>query len=73
VGIEVKAAVGVGTGEFRGLDALREVTGKRFHRGVVLYAGRESLPFGDGMWAVPMTRLWETGGRARSAKSRERE
>jgi hypothetical protein len=26
--------------------------------GIVLYAGRETLPFGDRMWAVPLEALW---------------
>lgn len=62
VGIEVKAAASVGVRDFRGLEALREVAGKRFHRGVLLYAGREVLPFGSEMWAVPMAGVWQAGG-----------
>jgi predicted AAA+ superfamily ATPase len=61
VGIEVKAAATVAAADFRGLAALREVAGKRFHRGVVLYTGREALPFGSDLWALPMNALWQLG------------
>jgi predicted AAA+ superfamily ATPase len=30
----------------------------RFHRGVVLYCGGETVPFGEGLWAVPIGALW---------------
>ncbi len=69
VGIEVKAAASIAAGDFRGLEALREVTGKRFHRGVLLYAGREVLPFGTEMWALPMPALWRMEGGAHGAES----
>jgi hypothetical protein len=61
VGIEVKAAATVTATDLKGLAALREVVGKRFHRGVVLYTGRESLPFGSNLWALPMSALWQAG------------
>ena len=52
VGIEIKAAATIGSGDFKGLEALHEVAGKRFHRGVVLYTGRETLPFGADLWQL---------------------
>ena len=61
VGVEVKAAATVGAADLKGLTALREVAGKRFHRGVVLYTGREALPFGPGLWALPVSALWQLG------------
>ena len=73
VGIEVKAAAGVGGPDFKGLEALREVAGKRFHRGVVLYTGRETLPFGAGLWAVPLSAVWRIqapGGKRREGTSK---
>jgi predicted AAA+ superfamily ATPase len=60
-GIEVKAAATIGAGDLKGLTALREVAGKRFHRGVVLYTGRETLPFGPDLWALPVSALWQLG------------
>jgi uncharacterized protein len=61
VGIEVKASATVRAGDFRGLKHLRERIGSRLVSGVVLYAGEQTLPFGDGLWALPLSALWETG------------
>jgi hypothetical protein len=58
VGIEVKAAASVGPGDFKGLNALAEMTGKRFVRGVVLYTGERIVPFGSNFLALPMSALW---------------
>jgi predicted AAA+ superfamily ATPase len=58
VGVEIKAAATVGDADFRGLRSLAEMAGKRLRAGVVLYAGRETLPFGERMWAVPLAALW---------------
>jgi len=60
-GIEVKSAATVGASDLKGLTALREVAGRRFHRGVLLYTGRETLPFGSGLWALPVSALWQLG------------
>lgn len=57
-GIEVKAASTVTERDFRGLRRFREMIGKRFHAGVVLYDGEHLLPFGDGLYAVPISALW---------------
>lgn len=61
VGIEVKAAGSLDTRDTAGLLALREDAGKRFHRGIVLYSGREVVPFGPKLHAVPMSALWTLG------------
>jgi predicted AAA+ superfamily ATPase len=58
VGIEVKASASVSAQDFKGLRALAEITGKRFHRGVVLYTGSESVPFGADLFALPAGVLW---------------
>ena len=58
VGVEIKAAATVADGDFRGLHAFADLAGKRLRAGVVLYAGRETLPFGPRMWAVPLEALW---------------
>lgn len=57
-GMEVKAAATVGKSDFTGLEALAEVAGRKFVRGVVLYLGDSVLPFGKDMWAVPISELW---------------
>lgn len=58
VGIEVKASATVGASDFKGLRLFQELTGERFTCGVVLYTGREILPFGPGLWALPLQALW---------------
>jgi predicted AAA+ superfamily ATPase len=58
VGIEVKAASSVSTEDFRGLRFLQQAVGERLRCGVVLYTGRETLPFGPRLWAAPVSALW---------------
>jgi hypothetical protein len=57
IGIEVKAAAGVQASDFKGLRRLREVDGKPYVTGIVLYDGQQTLSFGDGFWAVPLEQL----------------
>jgi hypothetical protein len=45
--------------DFKGLKALAELAGRRFHRGFVLYLGRQAAAFGPKLQAVPLTALWE--------------
>lgn len=59
-GIEVKASATVDAKDFKGLRHLQETERAIFQRGVVLYAGRELVPFGDNLWAVPLS-IWWTG------------
>lgn len=58
-GVEVKAAATVRASDFRGLRKLREAVGARFAAGVVLYDGEAALPFGEGLFAIPIRMLWE--------------
>jgi hypothetical protein len=58
-GIEVKSAATVQAADFRGLRKFREVSGTDFVAGVVLYDGGATIDFGDGLFAVPVRRLWE--------------
>jgi predicted AAA+ superfamily ATPase len=67
VGIEVKAGSTVSTEDFRGLRFLQQAVGERLRCGVVLYTGRETLPFGPRLWAVPVSALWS--GAARSSRA----
>lgn len=57
-GIEVKSAASVSASDFSGLRSLAEDAKKGFVMGVVLYRGSEVLPFGPGLWAVPIQSLW---------------
>ncbi len=71
-GIEVKSAATVTPSDFRGLRALAEATGSKFHRGIVLYTGREVVPFGPRLFAVPVESLWQWGARPASSRKRRR-
>jgi predicted AAA+ superfamily ATPase len=62
VGVEVKAAATVGDADFRGLRGFEALVGKRLRAGVLLYAGRETLPFGPRLWAAPIEALWSSPG-----------
>lgn len=57
-GIEVKAAASVDAKDFKGLRHLQETEQKRFTRGIVLYTGREIIPFAEDLFAVPMSVWW---------------
>lgn len=54
VGIEVKASGSVSKNDLKHLHFLREQLGDRFLRGVVLYAGTESVSFDEKLEAVPL-------------------
>ena len=58
VGIEVKAGATAGARDFRGLRDLADALGDRFLQGLLLYAGREPVPFGKKLHAVPLESLW---------------
>jgi predicted AAA+ superfamily ATPase len=57
--VEVKAAAGVAARDAGGLAALRDALGEQFVRGVVAYAGREVIPMGDRIYAVPLGMLFD--------------
>ncbi len=57
-GLEIKAAASVSSRDFRGLRKLERAAGNRFVRGIVLYDGEVSIPFGDRFHAIPISRLW---------------
>lgn len=57
-GLEVKASSNLTDKSFKGLRDLKEAAGKSFHRGVILYTGESSLPFGEKFCALPVSSLW---------------
>ena len=61
-GIEVKASASVDAKDFKGLRHLQETEAAIFQHGIVLYGGRELVPFGNHLWAVPLS-LWWAGVR----------
>lgn len=58
VGVEVKAAATVSTSDFNGMRRLAAPCGCRFKCGVVVYDGVDLVPFGDNMFAAPVSSLW---------------
>jgi hypothetical protein len=58
VGLEVKASSTVVRKDFSGFDVLSEDTGQQFVRGIVLYAGEQSVSFGEHYVALPVSALW---------------
>lgn len=58
IGVEVKAGATIRSEDMAGLRHLANRLGDRFVAGYVLYAGQQSLPFGDKLRAVPVDALW---------------
>ena len=58
VGVEVKAAATLGSNDVGGLQAMASAVGKNWVRGVVLYAGAETIPFSANLHGIPIRRLW---------------
>jgi predicted AAA+ superfamily ATPase len=59
VGIEIKSSATVTATDFKGLQKLQQIAGKRFVGGVVLYDGEISVGFGEKLFAVPIRWLWD--------------
>ncbi|HEY4194719.1 MAG TPA: DUF4143 domain-containing protein [Mucilaginibacter sp.] len=57
--IEIKKAESVNMYDFKGIRALEEFAPKEFIGGVVLYSGKQVVPFGKNLWAVPFHILWQ--------------
>lgn len=58
VGIEVKLSHTLKPADARGLHVLADAAGDAFHRGIILYGGDQTLPFGHNLWALPISALW---------------
>ena len=58
VACEVKAGQDAGAGDFRWLEYVRQRAGASFVAGIVLHAGQRMVPFGDRLWAAPISLLW---------------
>lgn len=56
--VEVKAAATITEKDFRGLRKLQSLVGTAWKVGIVLYDGERVLPFGEQMYAVPISALW---------------
>ena len=58
-GIEVESSDTLRSGDFNGLKILQAATGEDFISGIVLYTGRDVVPFGEKLLAVPVGALWQ--------------
>ncbi len=58
VGVETKAAASVDARDLKGLKALAEIGGDRFVRGIVLYLGKNVVPFDKHLHALPVPAIW---------------
>jgi len=58
MGLEVKAGATVNVDDFKGLRKLAGACGDDFRQGLVLYDGKMVLPFGDRLFAAPISCLW---------------
>jgi len=59
LGIEVKAGQTPRSDWFRWLSRMRDALGSQFIAGITLYTGDQVLPYGDRLFAVPITALWQ--------------
>jgi predicted AAA+ superfamily ATPase len=57
VGVEIKLSASPSPRDFSGLKVLREHLGDKFVRGVLIYTGKEIIPFGEDLHAVPVSTL----------------
>ena len=57
-GVEVKTAASVSANDLIGLKKLSLLAGEKFVAGIVLYDGKDTLPIGRQLWAVPISTLW---------------
>jgi predicted AAA+ superfamily ATPase len=58
IGIEVKASATVLASDFKGIRKLLDVCGDDLKLGIVLYDGTRVVPFGDRLFAAPVSCLW---------------
>lgn len=56
--IEVKRSESVTIVDFKGIMEFASITKDDFIGGIVLYSGKDAVPFGKNLWAVPFHVLW---------------
>lgn len=59
IAIEVKSKATVTEKDFKVIKELQKSANKDFVCGIVLYQGKNLIPFGDNIFAVPINALWE--------------
>lgn len=58
VGVEVKASATAKGSDFKGLRKLAAACGNKFILGLVLYDHEVTVPFGENLFAAPISSLW---------------
>ena len=58
VAIEIKSSTTVDSSSFAAMISLSHDLKKRFVRGIVIYTGKEVIPFGNNLLALPIQSLW---------------
>jgi len=58
VGIEIKCSSLIEAKDLKGLLTLAEISKKRFHKGIIFYTGKNCIPYGNNIFALPMDILW---------------
>jgi predicted AAA+ superfamily ATPase len=58
IGVEIKASATVTASDFKGLKHLKEACGDKFVCGLVLYDHDKVVPFGERLFAAPLSALW---------------
>jgi uncharacterized protein len=56
--VEVKARASIRARDWREIRTMRDRNADRFKAGVILYTGRQTIPLGERIWAVPISGLW---------------
>lgn len=59
VGIEIKAAATVSEADFKGIKRVQSIAGRSWKSGIVFYDGEIPLSFGDTLFAIPVSGLWD--------------
>ena len=59
VAVEVKASNTTSARDFPHMETFKKDLGDSFQRGFVIYQGKDILPFGEDLFAVPLEALWK--------------
>lgn len=54
VGIEIKLSATLSSSDISGMNTFAEIAGNKFHRGIILYMGKENVALGKNIYAVPL-------------------
>lgn len=57
--LEVKATASIRERDWRQMATIRDARSNRFKAGFLIYAGEQTVPLGDRLWAVPISGLWK--------------